>query len=55
MTAALLARCPEKPIEAACQAVYWHGRAADVLAERNGQVAVRTTDLLDMYGPALMM
>ena len=54
MTAALLAASPDKPIEAACRAVYWHGKAADLLAIRKGHVGVRATDLLDMYPDALM-
>jgi NAD(P)H-hydrate epimerase len=31
----------------------WHGRAADLLARAHGQVAVRTTQLLDFLSPAL--
>lgn len=38
---------------AAAQAVFWHGRAADLLARDQGQVAVRTTQLLDYLHPAL--
>ncbi len=38
---------------AAAQAVFWHGRAADLLARDRGQVAVRTTQLLDHLHPAL--
>lgn len=39
---------------AAAQAVLWHGRAADLLARDRGQVAVRTTQLLDHLPAALM-
>jgi hydroxyethylthiazole kinase-like uncharacterized protein yjeF len=55
MMAGLLASLPEEPVAVACRAVYWHGKAADTLATRSGQVAVRTTDLLDTYVKALMM
>lgn len=55
MTGALLAASPERPLDVVCRAVYWHGKVADAIAARKGQVAVRTTDLLDMYGPALML
>ena len=54
MTAALLAQSPQDPLGVACRAVHWHGRAADVLAGRKGQVAVETTDLLDCYSDALI-
>ncbi len=53
MAAGLLAQSPSNPLEVACQSVYWHGKAADVLAVRKGQVALRTTDLLDYYSEAL--
>ena len=55
MVAGLLASSPEEPVAVACRAVYWHGKAADVLAASSGQVAVRTTDLLDTYVKALMI
>lgn len=55
MTAGLLAGSPDKLAEVACRAVYWHGKAADVLATVSGQVAVRTTDLLDTYAKSLMI
>jgi ADP-dependent NAD(P)H-hydrate dehydratase / NAD(P)H-hydrate epimerase len=38
---------------AAVRGVVWHSRAADLLAETRGEVAVRTTDLLEFLGPAL--
>ena len=53
MTAALLAQSPQDPLGIACKAVHWHGRAADVLAVRKGQVAVETTELLGCYSDAL--
>lgn len=40
-------------LDVACRAVYWHGKAADLLAITKGQTAVRTTDLLDFLSPAL--
>ena len=55
MVAALLASNNGRPVDVACQAAYWHGAAADELARVSGQVAARTTDLLDMYAPSLMM
>ena len=55
MAAGLFAGAPREPLKVACQAVYWHGCAADRLAARKGQVAVRATDLLDTYAEALMM
>lgn len=54
MTAALLAQSPQDPLGVACRAVHWHGRAADILAARKGQVAVETTDVLDCYSDALI-
>lgn len=53
LMAGLLAQGGASPLEVACRAVYWHGRAADLLASSNGQVAVRTTDLLDFLPGAL--
>ncbi len=52
--AGLLAQSPRDPLGAACRAVYWHGKAADLLAYRNGQVAVRSTDLLGCFSDALL-
>ncbi|MGJ3244369.1 MAG: NAD(P)H-hydrate dehydratase [Opitutales bacterium] len=40
--------------ERVCRAVVWHGLAADALARRRGQVAVRTGDLIDHLGEALI-
>lgn len=53
LTAGLLAQTPNEPLLAACRAVVWHGVAADHLARAQGQVAVRTTQLLD-YLPAAL-
>ncbi|MDQ8204818.1 NAD(P)H-hydrate dehydratase [Pelagicoccus sp. SDUM812003] len=53
LAAGLMAQRPDDCFVAACQAVYWHGRAADVWAMKNGQHAARTTDLLDFLSPAL--
>ena len=48
-----LAQTPDDPLGAACRGTVWHGRAADLLARAHGQVAVRTTQLLDFLSPAL--
>lgn len=49
----LLAQSPENPGLAACRGVVWHGRAADLLARRHGQVAIETSEILEQLGPAL--
>ncbi len=49
----LLAQTPSDPRMAACQATVWHGRAADLLAQAHGQVAVSVTQLLD-HLPAVL-
>ena len=49
----LLAQDPADPLLAAACGVVWHGTAADLLARAHGQVAVRTTQLLDFLAPAL--
>lgn len=49
----LLAQAPAEPLRAATRGVVWHGRAADYLARTQGQVAVRTLDLIAALGPAL--
>ena len=49
----LLAQSPGDPGLAACRGVVWHGRAADLLARRHGQVAVETGEILEHLGPAL--
>jgi len=53
LTAGILAQSPQNALNAACKAVYWHGKAADLMASRQGQVTVRTTDLLEYLGEAL--
>ena len=53
LAAGILAQSPQNALSAACRAVYWHGKAADLLASRKGQVAVRTTDMLKYLGEAL--
>lgn len=53
LTGALLAQTPTDPLGAAARGVVWHGLAADALARTRGQVAVRTTELLDFLGSAL--
>jgi ADP-dependent NAD(P)H-hydrate dehydratase / NAD(P)H-hydrate epimerase len=40
-------------LQAAAQGVRWHSRAATLLAQERGEVAVRATELLDFLGPAL--
>jgi hydroxyethylthiazole kinase-like uncharacterized protein yjeF len=49
----LLAQTPSDPLIAACRATVWHGRAADLLAQEHGQVAVSVTHLLDQLSTAL--
>ncbi len=49
----LLAQSPDDALLAAVRGVVWHGLAADALARARGQVAVRTTELLD-YLPAAL-
>ena len=49
----LLAQAPSDPLNAAARATVWHGRAADLLAETHGQVAVNVTQLLDFLPSAL--
>jgi NAD(P)H-hydrate epimerase len=49
----LLAQAPDDPLAAAARGVVWHGCAADELARARGQVAVRTTELLDFLAAAL--
>ncbi len=48
-----LAQNPGDPLRAAARGVVWHGLAADALARARGQVAVRTTELLDYLSAAL--
>jgi len=44
---ALLGQNGADPLETAVNAVTWHGAAADSLARAEGEIAVRTTQLLD--------
>ena len=53
ITGSLLAQHPEHPFEAAALAAVWHGTAADHLARGEGQVGVRTTQVLDYLSGAL--
>lgn len=53
LLAGRLAQRPAIPLVAACQAVAWHGRAADLLARARGQTAVSVTALLDFLPAAL--
>ena len=47
MIGGILAGSAQEPFAAACSGVVWHGLAADALARERGQVAVRTTELLE--------
>jgi hydroxyethylthiazole kinase-like uncharacterized protein yjeF len=49
----LLARAPGDPLLAAARGVVWHGLAADALARAHGQVAVRTTQVLEFLAGVL--
>ncbi len=49
----LLAGGPRDVLTAASRGVVWHGLAADALARERGQVAVRTTELLEFL-PAVL-
>jgi ADP-dependent NAD(P)H-hydrate dehydratase / NAD(P)H-hydrate epimerase len=54
MLAARVAVAPTAdPLETAALTVQWHGAAADHMARSHGQVAVRTTQLLDALAPTL--
>jgi hydroxyethylthiazole kinase-like uncharacterized protein yjeF len=53
MIGGLLAGGPKDIFAAASRGVVWHGLAADVLARERGQVAVRTTELLEFLPVAL--
>lgn len=57
IVAATLARRAELGLDAfdaVVVAATWHGRAADLLGERQGEEAVRTTELLAELSPALL-
>ena len=49
----LLAHSPSSAPQVACTGVYWHGKAADAMAQAKGQTALRTTDLIDFLPAAL--
>ena len=49
----ILARPGGDPLQAAAQGTVWHGLAADRLAQRFGQVAIRTTLLLELLPEVL--
>ena len=49
----MVAQNPNEPALAAARGVVWHGLAAEALAQRRGQVAVRTTQILDELGTVL--
>jgi hydroxyethylthiazole kinase-like uncharacterized protein yjeF len=51
--AGLLARRHDPLMETLASGVFWHARAAEMLAQEHGQVCVQTTDLLSYMGPAL--
>ncbi len=48
----LVAQAPAELGPAMQRALLWHGLAAEALARAHGQVAVRTTQLLDFLSPA---
>jgi NAD(P)H-hydrate epimerase len=49
----ILAQDASHAVESMSRAVVWHGLAAEFLARKRGQVAVRTTDLLEYLSPVL--
>lgn len=51
--AARFAVHPDNAFLAACEAVTWHGEAADALARVRGEGGVKTTEILDFLSPAL--
>jgi NAD(P)H-hydrate epimerase len=53
MIGGILAGSAQEPFVAACRGVVWHGLAADALARARGQVAVRTTELLEFLPDVL--
>ena len=48
-----LAAQPSELVIAAAQGVVWHGLAAQWVAERRGETAVRTTEILSALNPVL--
>ena len=53
MLTLLLAQNPGNPLQAALQAISWHGAAADELARRQGAIAVQTTEILPHLSTSL--
>ena len=53
LTGGLLAQSPSDATGAALRGVAWHGLAADELARAHGQVAVRTTELVEFLPKVL--
>jgi hydroxyethylthiazole kinase-like uncharacterized protein yjeF len=53
MIGGLLAGNAQEPFASACRGVVWHGLAADALARDRGQVAMRTTELLEFLPTVL--
>lgn len=49
----LVAQAPDQVGPAVCRALVWHGLAAEALARESGQVAVRTTQLLEYLSGVL--
>ena len=48
-----LAQAGGQALEASMRAVVWHGKAAEALARKRGQIAVRTTDVLGYLSEVL--
>lgn len=48
-----LAQAKGREFDAVMRAVVWHGKAAEVLARKRGQIAVRTTDVLGYLSEVL--
>jgi len=53
LVASRLAANPEDGLLAAVEAVMWHSRSADLLARVRGEIAVKSTELLEYLAPAL--
>ena len=49
MLGALVAKNPTSLIHNSCKAVFWHGKAADMLARDKGSVHISTTQLFDYF------
>jgi NAD(P)H-hydrate repair Nnr-like enzyme with NAD(P)H-hydrate dehydratase domain len=49
-----IAQLQDLPIlENVARAVFWHGLSADLTAQRQGQVAIRTTSFIEHFSEAL--